>query len=266
MDNTDLANLLALLNAHKWLGVAAILVGLLTRLTRDDAAVAWFPITIPARYRPLVALSLGMLSSVLQKLGDGVDWPTAIVGGIVAGALAMSGHAVVINSMRNGREFFVKKSKSPLSVVVAALGALAFVTLIGGCAATASIVTIAQVVASAASLAAQVVADIKAFLPTYFAQHPDPAKQAEVQAILDRAENAAMGLEQLGNGGVDLSEANFIAMQSAFASAYADLYAAVEGLPGVTITAPGAPKAITAKAGVMTLVVPPPAVFATKGK
>lgn len=262
MDPEALTNLLALVNAHKWVAVASIVVGLLVRMTKDDPIVAWFPVAIPARYRPLIAFGLGMISGALQKLAEGIDWPTALVGGAVSAALAMSAHAVVISSLRNGRELGEAKpgpAKPPL------LPTLLLCLVLGGCAAVATLVTIADAVAIAAPYAAQVVGDIEAFADHYFAAHPDPVKAAEVKARLERAKLAALALGKLGAAGVDVSQQDYLDAIREFQAAYNDLYAALTSLPGVEVQAPSADVKKAAKPGTMLLIAPPPSAFAVKG-
>lgn len=130
-----------------------------------------------------------------------------------------------------------------------------------GCAAAGAVVPIIQVIAVAAPYAIQVIADVEQFITAYFAAHPDPAKAAAIQVDLDRAKGAAAALAALANAGVDVSEANYLAAMSAFAQAYADLYAAVGTLPGVALQAPGSTP-LKAGTGTMVLVAPDPARFA----
>jgi hypothetical protein len=275
MDADFITQILALAKAHSWVALAALIIGLLVRLVRDDSTVAWFPITIPSRWRPLIALGLGMVSGVLNQLIAKVDWPSAIVGGVVSAVTAMGGHAILINALRNGRELGEKKTeaKAPGSGRPGTGGAAAVLCLalalpfgLAGCAAVPTLITIAETVAMAAPYAAQVVTDIEHFVDAYFGAHPDPVKQAEIKGRLERAKLAALGLGKLGEAGKDVHEQDFIAAMWAFQQAYNDLYEALQSLPGVDVQPPSAgPKKMSAKPGVMTLVAPPPAAFAVKG-
>lgn len=93
---------LDLIAKHQWIGLAALIIGLLVRLMKEDT---WFPpFAVPARWRPVVALSLGELSGALQAVSTGTPWRDALLGGLVSGALAMAGHGAIVDSLRNGRD------------------------------------------------------------------------------------------------------------------------------------------------------------------
>ena len=282
MDPDVISQILALVKAHSWIALAALVIGFLVRLVRDDSTVAWFPITIPARWRPLIALGLGIVSGILNALVAKVDWPSAIVGGVVSAVTAMGGHAVVINALRNGRELGEKKAeaKAPGSGRpgsggaggVAAAAALAFCLVLGvpatlsGCAAIPTLVTIADAVAIAAPYAAQVVGDIESFVNAYFTAHPDPKAKAEIDGRLERAKLTALALGKIGQGGVEVSEKDYLGALFAFKQAYEDLYQALLKLPGVDVQPPAlGPQKAATKPGSMILVAPPPAAFAPKG-
>jgi hypothetical protein len=220
MDPDFLTQLLALAKAHSWVALAALVIGLLVRLVRDDSTVAWFPVTIPSRWRPLIALGLGIVSGVLNQLVLKVDWATAIVGGIVSAVTAMGGHAVVINALRNGRELGEKKAeaKAPGSGKPGSGGALAASTLVfvlaflaptslSGCAAIPVLVTIADAVSIAAPAAAQAINAVENGINAYYKAHPelDPAQRADIDAKMEKAKLAALGLGKAAAGGVALS-------------------------------------------------------------
>src|SRR5688572_24126051 len=93
--------LVALIERRAWVPAAALVVGLLVRLMKSDTKL---PIDIPPRARAWVALGLGVLSGVLEKVATGRTWTSALVGGLVTGALAIVGHDTLIMSLRRGRE------------------------------------------------------------------------------------------------------------------------------------------------------------------
>lgn len=100
-----LDNLGDLVAQHKWVAVAAVVIGTLTRLAKSDTKI---PIDIPPRYRVWLAFGLGVASGVLEKMVDGgTTWTSAIVGGLISAALAVIGHNTVIDSIRGGKEIVV---------------------------------------------------------------------------------------------------------------------------------------------------------------
>jgi hypothetical protein len=59
---------------------------------------------IPARFRPLIALLLGGMTSVVEAFAVGRDWGTALTIGLIGATSAMSGHDLFIHGARDGRE------------------------------------------------------------------------------------------------------------------------------------------------------------------
>lgn len=100
----------ALIEHRAWVPAAALVVGLLVRLMKSDTKL---PIDIPPRARAWVALGLGILSGVLEHVATGRTWTSAIVGGLVTGALAIIGHDTLIASLRRGRELPVPGLMAP---------------------------------------------------------------------------------------------------------------------------------------------------------
>lgn len=111
---SDLNTVLALVRDHNWIPIAAILDGFLIRLAKDDRYVQWFPITIAPKWRPWFALALGVLIGIvaLKLLSHGA-WSEAVLGGLGAGMTAITGHALIIDSLRNGRDIFMPKTPAP---------------------------------------------------------------------------------------------------------------------------------------------------------
>jgi hypothetical protein len=97
----DVSAIASALADQKWTMLAALLIGLVVRLLKED--VKFLP-TIPARWRPLVALGLGVVSGFLLAFQPGVSWQKAFTEGAVASFLAMGGHSVIIEALRGGRE------------------------------------------------------------------------------------------------------------------------------------------------------------------
>ncbi len=94
----------ALIKAHAWIPLAAIVIGLIVRLLKSDTKI---PIDIPPRWRAPLAVLLGVVASILDKVATGTPWKDAVIGGATATALAMVTHNLVIGSMRDGKEFVV---------------------------------------------------------------------------------------------------------------------------------------------------------------
>ena len=107
----DTQALLDLAMQHKWVAFSALLIGFIVRLFKSDTPLP----TIPPAWRPWFALGLGVASGVLDKVVSGTPWQPAILGGLLAAMAAIVGHETVVESVRNGREFFVSKPPSPPS-------------------------------------------------------------------------------------------------------------------------------------------------------
>lgn len=93
---------LDLIAKHQWVGLAALIIGLLVRLMKEDTKFP--PFAIPARWRPVVALGLGEASGLLQAVSTGTPWREALLGGLISGALAVTGHGAIVDALRNGKD------------------------------------------------------------------------------------------------------------------------------------------------------------------
>lgn len=111
MDSTAL---LALVSQHKWVPLAALVIGIIVRLLKSDTKI---PIDIPPRLRVWLALALGAGSAVLEAVTTGLSWKESILNGLLSTGLAVLGQNVVIDSVRNGKEFnlpgLIKPGVSP---------------------------------------------------------------------------------------------------------------------------------------------------------
>jgi hypothetical protein len=107
---SDLNTFLVLVRDHNWVAIAAIVDGLLIRLAKSDRFVQFFPVAIAPKWRPWFALGIGVVEGciAIKVFSHGV-WSEAIFGGISAGVTAITGHELVVESIRNGRDLFVPK-------------------------------------------------------------------------------------------------------------------------------------------------------------
>jgi hypothetical protein len=115
--------------------LAAAVIGVVVRLLKQD--VHFLP-TVPARWRPWIAMALGLVSSALLHLEPGKSWFAAIVEGLTAGVLAIAGHELGIESLKNGKEIAGGGSgeKPPTPPMLPVL--LVLVACLSSCAAMAS--------------------------------------------------------------------------------------------------------------------------------
>lgn len=114
-------------SALAWFGVTAVIIGAIVRVLKSDTPLA----TVPARFRPWLALGLGVVSGVLQAIASGTPWMQALTSGIGAAATAIVGHDVLVESVRGGREPFGPTDKGSQSgfarigvMIALALGAI----------------------------------------------------------------------------------------------------------------------------------------------
>ena len=97
----ELADVIALISSHKWVALAALVIAFAVRLLKSDTTV---PIDIPAAWRPWLALGLGIVSGVLDKIANGTVWTAAVAGGLVSALIAVFGHDIIVGSLRGGVE------------------------------------------------------------------------------------------------------------------------------------------------------------------
>lgn len=116
----DLESLLSAVRDHAWPIVAAVVIGGLVRMVKSDA----IPITVPARWRPVLALGLGLASGACDAIIRGTDWHEALGMGLLSSFVAMGGHDVLIEALRGGAEVSAPKAGGgALALIVAVLSA-----------------------------------------------------------------------------------------------------------------------------------------------
>jgi hypothetical protein len=117
LDPTVFSQLLNLLLTHKWLAASVILILIIMRIFKGDLNVpllAPYLAKIPARFRVWIVILLGIASAGVEKVANGIRWSDALIGGVVAAALAVLTHQTVVESIRDGKEIGAKsKSDSP---------------------------------------------------------------------------------------------------------------------------------------------------------
>jgi hypothetical protein len=86
MDSADLSQVTDLLAGRKWVPLAALFIAVLLRQLKSDAKL---PITLSDRGRYILGMVLGLISGGLEAIKMGTPWKTALVGGLVSGALAV---------------------------------------------------------------------------------------------------------------------------------------------------------------------------------
>lgn len=93
---------LDLIAKHQWVGLAALVIGFVVRLLKEDSRFP--PFALPARWRPLLAMGLGVVSGILQAVSTGTPWRDAILGGLVSAFVAIAGHDAIVGSLRDGKD------------------------------------------------------------------------------------------------------------------------------------------------------------------
>lgn len=110
MDTNDV---LHLVRSGAWIPLIAAAVGAAIRLSKTDAAVAWFPWVTKPEHRAYWALALGIAGGIADRIVAGANARDAVIvglfGGLLAGQTSIAGHEVIVEGIRNGRDIWVKK-------------------------------------------------------------------------------------------------------------------------------------------------------------
>lgn len=252
MDMTDLLNLLL---AHKWIPAAALAIGFVVRVLKSDTVL---PFQIPARARVWAAFGFGIVAGVLDKVASGDTWQNAIVGGLLAGVTSVTGHELIVESLRGGKEMRVplltKGAGSPLN---AATSLVLIVALLSspsslGCASFSSVL---GYVVTASADANALLGYAKSLVDAYYAANPNPADQAKADKGIADAELALDTAEAALSGVGDASQAQVAAAFASFVQAWADLEKLLGDL-GVAVPSLNLPTMKAARAGAPRLPVP----------
>lgn len=140
MDIVDfVTQVTTLISAHGWLALVALGIGLLVRLSKAD--VTWFP-NVPPQYRAWGAVALGVAAGVVDSLVKGAPLATALMQGLAAAMMAITGHETIVEGMRGGRDIGVPKSStadqrgraSLVAMGLAVIGLFGLVAFMHGCA------------------------------------------------------------------------------------------------------------------------------------
>jgi hypothetical protein len=101
----DIQQIVQLLAEKKYIVLAALVIGFIVRLSKDD--IERLP-TVPARFRPLLAVALGALIAASQSVVAGIPLKQAAYEGVAAVTLAILGHVFGIEVARGGKELSLK--------------------------------------------------------------------------------------------------------------------------------------------------------------
>ena len=113
MDPVAINHVVELARANAWIPLLALVVGAIVRVGKNDALVAKIPLYFKPENRAVWALALGVVGAAVDRLAAGGTWYDAIAGGLVAGSAAIAGHEIIVNKLRRGRDFGVKKTPPP---------------------------------------------------------------------------------------------------------------------------------------------------------
>lgn len=115
--NADVAaQLWEMVKNHAWVPLAALVIHVVVRMSKSNSWPPWF--TITARTRSWLALGLGIVSGILDAVVGGSAWGPALVGGLISAITAISGHDLIVESLRNGRDIGVPKKEFVVQDVV----------------------------------------------------------------------------------------------------------------------------------------------------
>jgi hypothetical protein len=99
MDIATIMQAIKDITGHQWMPLAILIIGYLVTLTSD---VSKFPVTVPARWKPVIVLVLGQAYAVLQNINGGEKWQSAVYHGLLTSFATMGLFDLVINGIFNG--------------------------------------------------------------------------------------------------------------------------------------------------------------------
>jgi hypothetical protein len=105
----DFSQLLALLAERKWIPLSALVVWMVVRLLKSDTKI---PVDIPPRWRPVLAVVLGVAASSLDKIAEGGDWRKVAPEGLAVGVIAILVQVFGVDVLRGGKDVAVPKALS----------------------------------------------------------------------------------------------------------------------------------------------------------
>lgn len=149
---------------------------------------------------------------------------------------------------------------------ISALFVLALVACLAlpGCGALAAVVPVLTDVIAKVTDGMQLLDQIASFVDRYFAVHPNPAKQQQVNAVIDKARSTLNVALRTSRGAKELTDEQADAAFADFKVAYQEVRRLVGSLEGVRVTAPGQGQLMLAAGEGETLSLPEPLAF--KGK
>lgn len=103
-DTVPTTEILTLVQQKAWLPLAAVVIGFIVRILKDDQFVLPPWVSLPSQYRAAFALSLGVVAGILNLVVTGTPWEVAIPTGLMAGAMAIFGDTIFIQMLRGGRD------------------------------------------------------------------------------------------------------------------------------------------------------------------
>jgi hypothetical protein len=98
------AETLSLISPYLWIVILSLMVGGIVRALKPDTPI---PVNVPAQYRALLALALGVFGGLVVKVFGivvGIAWLNALLGGFVAGGMAIVGHETIIESVTKWKD------------------------------------------------------------------------------------------------------------------------------------------------------------------
>jgi hypothetical protein len=96
----DLGQLFSLILSHSWIALAALVVGAIVAVLKGTTPLP----AISPKYRPWLALGLGVVAGILKSISTGTPAAQAILSGLGSGMIAITGHETLIESVRGGKE------------------------------------------------------------------------------------------------------------------------------------------------------------------